>query len=72
VQQPLLGNGYVYTFFRQRENKQCRIAVVRSEMLAADIGDSLGNQNEGERPQLQALTKQRLLRAEKTLRVLQL
>jgi hypothetical protein len=39
-------------------------------MLAADVGDSLGNQKEGERPQLQAVTKQRLLKAEKTLRVL--
>jgi hypothetical protein len=39
---------------------------VRSEKLVAEAGDS----EEGERPPLEAATKQRLVKTEKTLRVL--
>jgi hypothetical protein len=45
---------------------------VRSETLVAEAGDSFENPEEGERPPLEAATKQRLVKTEKTLCVLQL
>jgi hypothetical protein len=40
---------------------------VRSEKLVAEVGDSSGTQWKGKRPPLEAATKQRLVKTEKTL-----
>jgi hypothetical protein len=48
------------------------VAVVRSEKLIAKARGQFKNPDEGESPQLEAATKQRLMKTEKTLCVLQL
>jgi hypothetical protein len=45
-------------------------SVVRSEKLVAEAEDSSGTQRKGERPLLEAATKQQLVKTEKTLCVL--
>jgi hypothetical protein len=47
-----------------------RVAVVRNEKLIADTGGQFRNPEEEQRSPLEAATKQRLLKAEKTLCVL--
>jgi hypothetical protein len=47
-------------------SSQLRVAVVRSEKLIAEAGDSSGTQRKVECPSLEAATKQWLVRTEKT------
>jgi hypothetical protein len=47
-----------------------RVTVVRSETLVAEARGQFRNPEEGEHPPLEAATKQRLVKTEKTLRVL--
>jgi hypothetical protein len=49
-----------------------RVAVMKSEKLVAEVGESSGTEKKGERPSLKAATKQRLVKTENTLCVLQL
>jgi hypothetical protein len=49
------------------ETSQWRVAVVGSEKMVAEAGVQFGNPEEGERPPLEADTKQRLVKTEKTL-----
>jgi hypothetical protein len=39
---------------------------VRSKKLVAEPGDSSGNPEDGERPPIEAVTKERLVKTEKT------
>jgi hypothetical protein len=41
--------------------------AVRRENLVAEAGDSFGNLEEGERPPLEAATRQRLVKTEETI-----
>jgi hypothetical protein len=45
-----------------------RVAVVRGEKLVAEAGGQFWNPEEGESPPLKAVTKQRLVKTEKTMR----
>lgn len=49
---------------------ELRAAAMTSEKLVAEAEDSSGTQRKGERPPLQAATKQQLVKTEKTLCVL--
>jgi hypothetical protein len=52
--------------FTDRQAEKFRVAVVRSEKLVAEAGES----SEGEPPPLEADTKQRLVKTEKALCVM--
>jgi hypothetical protein len=49
---------------------QLTVAVMKSEKLVAEAGDSFGDPEEEERPPLKAATKQRLVKTEKSFCVL--
>jgi hypothetical protein len=61
-----------YLFFNFYLSCHLRVAVARSQKLLAEAGENSVTQSKGERPPLEAATKQRLVKSEKSLWVLYL